>query len=161
MSKNRFSPNGDGRNSQPLSDDRERWVVTELSSCYKELTGLWEETEEKLRKFHIPVDVPVCYKSEDEFDSERPDLPTGAGLHSYLGFVRWGGTWRICYCRNHDNHPDFDFQWKPIVDCRLDIRQEAFNHIDKLREAIVQAAEECVPRLQHTIAAFRDKLKNW
>lgn len=158
MTTNRFSPNGDGRHSPPPPDDRERRVVSQLSTRYKELTSLWEEAEERLRKFHIPVDVHVRYKSEDVFHNAHP---TGEEVHSYLGFVRWAGSWRICHCLNHDGHPESDFEWKPVTDCRLDVRLEAIPYIDKLHEVVVEAAEQCVPKLDEALATFREKLKNW
>jgi hypothetical protein len=156
MSKNRFSLNGDGTGSQPPSDDSERRIATELSKRYKELAALWDDAEERLHKFRVPVDVRVCYESFYADDNQP-----GAKIHSYLGFVRYGSGWRICWCRNHDDYPEDDFEWKPVVDCRLDVRIAAWRHIDKLREAVLNAAEEAVPMLDKAIAAFQKKLEKW
>lgn len=160
MSKNRFSLIGDGKHSLPPSDDQEHQVVAELTTSYKELAALWEEAEERLRKFHIPVDVYIRYDSEDMCGEDSPLHPIDR-IHSYLGFVRYGRGWRICFCANADNHPEYDFQWKPIVDCRVDIRLEAFPHIDKLRDEVEKAAKDWVPKLKEALTSFRDKLKNW
>jgi hypothetical protein len=157
MSKHRFPLNGDGTNPAPKPDDRDRNVVTELSKRYKELSALWDKAEERLLKYRVPVDVSYCYKSYLANESATGD----AQVHSYLGFVKYGRGWRICHCQNHDERPEHDWAWKPVVDSTLDVRVEAFQHLDALREKVIKAAEECVPKLDNALADFRQKLANW
>jgi hypothetical protein len=155
MSKNRFSLNGDGTGSPPPPDDSESRVAAEMTQRLKKLTAVWDDAEKRLRKLHVPVEGHVCYKSEDVFHNDRPEHPTGAQIHSYLGFVKFGSGWRICYCRNHDDFPEYDWEWKPVVDCTYDVRLEAFPHFEKLLAEVIKKAEECIPKLDNAIAAFR------
>ncbi len=164
MPKRDTSPNGAGVSTPPptaKSFDREQAVIAKLSARYKELSTLWETAEEKLLKFRIPTDVYIRYHTEDEYHDNRPDQPTGAQLHSYLGFVRCSGGWRICTCTNHDNFPQQDFEWKPVTESRLDIRLAMIPHLTQLREAVVKAAEECLPKLDEALTMLRDSLENW
>jgi hypothetical protein len=158
-SKNpRFSLNGDGRHlPQPQADPRKKQVVEALSQRYKELNKLWEDAEADLKEIPIPIDVPLCYKSVDA-DSERPGEYQ---IRSYLAFARSKGGWRICYGTQHDAFPEYDYDWKPITECRVDIRLEAVPHIGELRELVLKKAEECVPALDKAIADLRNTLHSW
>jgi hypothetical protein len=158
-SKNpRFSLNGDGKHPhQPPPDPRKKQVVEALSTRYKELNKLWEDAEADLKEIPIPVDVKHRYKSVDA----DPMRPNEYQIHHYIAFARSKGGWRICYDAAHDAFPEYDWDWKPITECRVDIRLEAVPHIGKLRELVLKAAEECVPTLDKAIADLRSTLQSW
>ncbi|MFO0821529.1 MAG: hypothetical protein U0792_00030 [Gemmataceae bacterium] len=159
----RFSMNGDGKQSKPSQpprtqpDARKRQVAEALNARYKELNKLWEQAEADLKELPIPVDVQIVYKSVDA-DSERPGE---AQIHYHLGFCRSKGGWRICFDTSHDNFPQYDFDWKPITECSVDIRLEAVPHIGTLRDKVLKAAEECVPTLDKAIADLRSTMQSW
>ena len=148
-----------GAGSQPSPDDAESRVAAELSEQYRQLAALWGNAEERLLKFRIPIDVRVpCGTWDDLLDQQGNSTPK---VRSFLGFVKYGRGWRICWCQNHDHHPEHDWDWKPVVDCPVDVRREMFPHIDKLREAVVNAAKNSIPKLEKDIATFRKMLENW
>lgn len=124
---------------------------------YKELNKLWEDAEADLKEIPIPVDVKYCYKSADA----DPMRPNEYQIHYFIGFARSKGGWRICFDIAHDAFPEYDFDWKPITECGVDIRLEAVPHIGKLRELVLKAAEECVPTLDKAIADLRSTLQSW
>jgi hypothetical protein len=158
-SKNpRFSLNGDGKDpEQPQLDPRKQQVVEALTTRYKELNKLWEDAEADLKEIPIPVDVKYPYKSEDA----DPMRPNEYMIRHYIAFARSKGGWRICHDTTHDGYPEYDFDWKPITECRVDIRQEAVPHIGKLRELVLKAAEDCVPTLDKAIADLRNTVQSW
>jgi hypothetical protein len=158
-SKNpRFSLNGDGKQpEQSQLDPRKKQVVEALSKRYKELNKLWEDAEADLKEIPVPVDIRFCYESVDA----DPERPGEYQIHSFLAFARSKGGWRICFGTAHDAFPQCDFDWKPITECRVDIRLEAVPHIGKLRELVLKAGEECVPTLDKAIADLRNTLQSW
>jgi hypothetical protein len=154
----RFSLNGDGKHpDSPQTDQRKKQVTESLDRRYKELNKLWEDAEADLKEIPIPVDVKFCYESIDA-DMSRPGEHQ---IHSYLGFVRSKGGWRICFGADHDAFPLVDIDWKPITECRVDIRMEAVPHLGKLRELVLKAAEDCLPTLDKAISDLRSTLQNW
>lgn len=159
-SKNpRFSLNGDGKHPEPLSPDhRKEKVVAALGKRYKALNQLWENAEADLKEIPVPVDVPYRYKS---VSVDEPHEPRGFEMHFYIGFVKSKGGWRICHGTQHDGYPEYDYDWKPITECSVDIRLEAAPHINKLRERVLEKAEECVTTLDRTISDFRNTLQSW
>ena len=139
------------------TDPRKQQAVEALNKRYKELNKLWEDAEASLKEIPVPCDVILTYKSVEAY----PDRHNGAGIHSQLGFVRAKGGWRICQDTSHDDFPELDYDWKPITECRIDIRLEAVPHIGKLRELVLKAAEDCVPTLDKAIAELRSSLEKW
>jgi hypothetical protein len=164
-SKNpRFSFNGDGKHSDPPphsepppTNQRKKQAVEVLGKRYKELNKLWENAEADLKEIPVPVDVKFCYESV----SADPKHTDEYQIHLYLGFVRSKGGWRICFGYQHETFPEDGFDWKPITECRVDIRLEAVPHIGKLRELVLKAAEDCVPTLDKAIADFRTTVESW
>jgi hypothetical protein len=157
----RFSIKGDGKHPQePQPDQRKKQVVEALSKRYKELNELWEAAEDDLKQVPVPVDVFVCYKSEIA-DPHNDPLGERDQIHDNLGFVRSKGGWRICHGNSHDGFPDYEIDWKPITECSVDLRLEAVPHIGELRERVLKAAEECVPKLDKAIADLRSTVQGW
>ena len=151
----RFSPNGDGKHVQ--AEPRKKLAIEALNKRYAELNKLWEDAEANLKEFPVPFDVTYCYKTEDA----DPDRPGEAQINYHIAFARAKGGWRICFDTSHDNFPQYDFDWKPITECRVDVRLEAVPHIGKLRELVLKAAEECVPTLDKAIADLRCTMQSW
>lgn len=154
----RFSLNGDGHPPKPpQTDQRKQQIVEALGKRYQQLNKLWEAAEADLKQIPVPVDVKFCYESVDA----DPARPGEHQIHSFLGFVRSKGGWRICFGSAHDAFPEDDFGWKPITECGVDLRLEAVPHIAKLRELVLTAAEECVPTLDKAIEDLRNTLQSW
>jgi hypothetical protein len=154
----RFSLNGDGKHpKQAQPETRKRQAAEALNARYKELNKLWEQAEASLKELPIPVDVQLVYKSVDA----DPQRPNEAQINYHLAFARSKGGWRICVDTSHDSFPQYDFDWKPITECSVDIRLEAVPHLDKLRELVLKAAEDCVPTLDKAIDDLRSTMQSW
>jgi hypothetical protein len=140
---------------------REQSVVGQLNERYKEFAALWESVEERLQRFRIAKDVSVHLRDETEYHDNDGCNPTGDHHSHYLGFARCVSGWRVCYGISYSRDPSGEIGWKPVAECRLETRLEVIPHLDKLREKVVQAAEETVPQLDDALAKLRDTLKNW
>lgn len=164
----RFSKNGDGKNRAPndrisasiggqktaqsttLEDDREQQIIKALTGRYDEIEALWNEAEEDLKRFRVPYPVVDWYATDD---LTQPNISYG------LGFVRYGKGWRICHGDYYEGcYPD-EPDWKPIIECPLDIRIKMIARFETLRKKVIDAAENAVPRLDKAIASFRKILK--
>jgi hypothetical protein len=155
----RFSVNGDGKQPiQSAPNPRKKQLADALGKRFSELNVLWQNAEDDLKKIPIPVDVPICYKSVDTDDDP---VRRGPQIHSYLGFAKAKGGWRICIGHSHDSFPEMGIDWKPITECTVDFRLEAVPHINKLRQAVLKAAEDCLPNLDNAIAELRSTLASW
>ncbi len=166
----RFSKNGDGKNRPPkagipagiggqkatqsnnLENDREQHVITTLTERYDEIEALWNEAEEDLKRFHVPYPVVYWYATGIHEESN--------GQYGYgLGFVRYGKGWRICHGEYFEGaHPD-EPDWKPVIECPVDIRIKMMGHFETLRKKVIETAENAVPKLDKAIASFRKVLK--
>lgn len=153
----RFSMNGDGKKPSTDLDQRQRHVTEALSARFKELNNLWIEAEESLRTIPLPVGASFQYASEDVYDEH----PGGPQITRHLGFVKAAGGWRICQGSQYDEHPEFDYDWKPVTECTLDLRVKLIPYLAKLREKVLEAAEACVPRLDDALEEFRKTLSSW
>ena len=149
--RERLSMNGDGE-KPPDRDEREKQVIKALSGRYDELEALWEEAEKDLKRFRVPHEVHHRYK---QFVETR----NGLSWDYFLGFLRYGKDWRICHCVFCDRCDD-EFEWKPVVECTVDVRLETVPHFAELRKKVVEAAEKFVPKLEKAIASFRETLKS-
>jgi hypothetical protein len=55
---------------------------------------------------------------------------------------------------NDWHHPDESDETKPLVEAALDDRMEAAAHFEKLREKVIEAAENAISKVQDAIAAL-------
>ena len=121
-----------------------------LFERYDQLNALWLEAERQLSKFHIPR--PVCYEYASDWEDGRPVIG------HCLGVRKIKGKWRICcgsYCYfAPDESPD----WEPITECSAEIRAGAASHLPKLREKVVESAEEFIPRVDKAIEELKEVL---
>jgi hypothetical protein len=154
----RLKLNRDG--TQREFDQRKKQIVDALSKRYKELNELWENAEKELKLIPVPVNVQVPFKSVPADPISDPECK-GDMIRDHLGFAKSKGGWRICHSKSHDGYPEYDFEWTPITDCAVDLRLEAAPHLGRLREEVLKAAEECVPRLDSAIAELRSTVQGW
>ena len=166
---NRFSTNGDGKDRapndrifshldghQPAHPDtqHEQQIIEALTGRYDQIEALWNKAEEDLKRFRIPHAVEHCYASDYE----------GYPTHYSLVWMRYGKGWRIChevrtaYSEIDEKHPD-ECEWKPIIECSLDVRLAMIPHFEALRKKVIEAAEKAVPTLDEAISSFRKILK--
>jgi hypothetical protein len=163
------SQNGDGKSRTPINriaavatkpatpaDEHENQIIAALAGRYNQLDALWQHAEEDLKRFRLHSVVATApFKSfpllENDFD--------GKGPHEYhfLGFLRCGKSWRICYgVSQHMPSGDEDEpHWTPISDCSVDVRIEAIPVFEELRKKVVETAEQSVPKLDTALDTFR------
>lgn len=123
-----------------------------LHDRYDELNDLWLRAEEQLAKYHIPIEVDCVYRS---WDVEGTPWSQGKSL----GMRKLGNSkWRICFAHWHEGYPEEDLSWIPIVDCPVEIRVEAAEHLNDLREAIVKSSEQFIPKVDAAIAALKEEI---
>jgi hypothetical protein len=154
-----FSGSNAGKqNARPSADARQKELAEALNKRFAELNKLWEQAEADLRKIPVPEEVSYCYGSQDEHPE---DAPGRFDVNYHIGFARVKGSWRICWSVTRDTDPSEEIDWKPITECGLDIRMEAVPHIGKLREAVLEEAEKCLPTLDKAIEELRGTLQSW
>ncbi len=166
---NRFSVNGDGKahasngRKQPATTGpapassgdvqivREQQLIKSLTDRYDEIESLWTNAEEDLKQFRIPRSVEHCYES---------DYDHGIPMHFSLSWTRYGKSWRICheqrtsYSEVDEGRQD-EVEWKPIIECPLDLRLHMIREFEKLRTKVIDAAQKAVPELDDAISQFR------
>jgi hypothetical protein len=164
----RFSMNGDGKKRPPRNrnssrdgqspahpDDREEQIIEALKRRYDEIEALWNKAEADLKRFRVPRGVEHCYDSDYEH---------GFPIHCALWWVRHGKGWRIChevrtaYSEVDEKRPD-ECDWKPIIECPVDLRLRMIPEFEHLRRKVIEEAENAVPKLDEAISSFRKLLK--
>lgn len=124
-------------------EDRAEKTRIDLFQRYDQLNALWQKAEEQLRKNHIPravhYDIPIADPNPD--DNE---------WHESLSLQKIQGEWRICHGGCWDYAPE-DLEWRPIVECSVEIRVEAVRHLPGLRQAAVESAETFIPEVESAI----------
>jgi hypothetical protein len=169
----RFSVNGDGKDRAPtnrisskdgqspaqcnkLKDEREDRIIKALKERYDEIEALWNEAEEDLKRFRSPFAVEHCYDSD--YDHGNP-------THYSLWWTRYGKGWRIVFEERiahselGSGYPDESREWKPVIECPLELRLHLIDKFPRLREKVIEAAESAVPGLEEAISSFRKILK--
>jgi len=168
MSK-RISLNGDGKarptnnpgsrdsENRPANpvDEREQHIIKALTGRYNEIEALWNAAEEDLKRFRIPHAVELPYDS---------DHGGGPSSYYFLCFMRYGKGWRIVHkstyaVSEYDPSQDDEVDYKPIVECPLDLRLSMIDHFEALRKKVIEEAEKCVPTLDDAVSRFRKVLK--
>lgn len=124
---------------------RKQRAVVALHEQFDRLSALWTEKENELVAMHVPMPVSYVYK-KDVDEQGSPDL------HYHIGLARWRGQWRLLHAV--ETAPSGEADIKPIVEASLDYRLEAAEHFDKLREKVIEAAEESVAKVQNAIVAL-------
>jgi hypothetical protein len=162
------SRNGDGKDRAPfnrISSDlggqkpsqHEQQIIDALKVRYDEIEALWNQAEEDLRRFRVPYSVEHWYSRPGE---GTPPLYCG------LAWTKHGKAWRICHVEREarseysNTPPEYDpYEWTPIIDCPLALRLSMIDQFAKLRQAVIEAAEKTVPKLDEAIANFRGVLQ--
>jgi hypothetical protein len=80
-------------------------------------------------------------------------------IRECLGLQKIRGKWRICHGLDYDVFPDRE-HWTPITECSAQVRVEAAEHLDKLREAVVKSAENFISRVDEAIEALAEVVKH-
>lgn len=163
------SQNGDGKSRAPTNriaavvnnpappvDEHENKIIAALGGRYEQLDALWHQAEEDLKRFRLHSVVATApFKSFPLFENDFD----GKGPHEYhfLGFLRCGKSWRICYGVSCDapNGAEDEPHWTPISDCSVDVRIETIPVFEELRKKVVETAEESVPKLDTALENFR------
>lgn len=140
----------------PPVDEPESQIIAALAGRYDQLDALWQQAEEDLKRFRLHTVVATApFKS---FPLLEDDIE-GKGPHEYhfLGFLRCGKSWRICYGVSQDSQngvPD-EPHWTPISDCSVDLRIETIPQFEELRKKVVETARQSVPKLDTALESFR------
>lgn len=142
-------------------DERNDEVNQALEARFTQLNAALEAHESKLKAMMVPKDAWVIYFKYDDDDHQ---IGHTVGQYQHLiGMIKLNGAWRLCHARHYEdyNHPDDEPAWKPIVEASIEDRLSAAKHIDKLREAIVEAKEKLIPSVEEAIAALAKSLASY
>ena len=142
-------------------DERNDEVNQALEARFSQLNAALEAHESKLKAMMVPKDAWVVYHS---YEDQDPSSGMAAGEYqSLIGIIKLKGSWRLCHARHYEDygHPDDEPEWKPIVEASIEDRLRAAKHIDKLREAIVEAKEKLIPSVEEAIAALAKSLAGY
>jgi hypothetical protein len=141
-------------------DERNDEVNKALEARFSQLNAALEAHEAKLKAMMVPSDTWVTYRSYD--DGDNYNNPTGE-YQFYIGMVKLRGAWRLCLrkayeCWIDDERSSYG-EIRPVVEASVEERIEVAQHIDKLREAIVQTKEKLVPDVEKAIATLAKSLE--
>ena len=77
--------------------------------------------------------------------------------------IKLRGAWRLCHAYHYVSYSadEDDLDWIPLVEVNIEGRIKAAEHIDKLREAIVEAKEKLVPDVEKAIATLAKTLERY
>jgi hypothetical protein len=132
-----------------------------LEARFTQLNAALEAHEAKLKAMMVPKDTWILYASETDED-ERSGQVHGE-YQFFIGMVKLRGTWRLCHgnCYQSCTGPDEDFNWKPITEASIEDRLKASEHINELREAIVEEKEKLIPEVEKAIATLAKSLERY
>lgn len=133
-------------------DARAEAAQQALFGRYDQLNALWTQGEEQLTRMHIPHSVSYDYSKWMSEDGPYYE-------YAAIALVKIAGKWRICYGTFDDINPDRAV-WTPIVECSAEVRIDAAKHLPKLREAVVEAAERFIPKVDKAIAELQAALSS-
>ncbi len=126
----------------------------ELFARYDQLNTLLGKHEERLARYHIPRPVEHSYAKHDIEEQN----PNSGFYYERLGMQKVKGKWRLCYgsfdyneCALHD--------WTPLVECSVEVRVAAVQHIAALERKVVESAEKFIPKVDGAIKALTDLLE--
>jgi len=141
-------------------DERNDEVNKALENRFSQLNAALEAHETKLKAMMVPKDVWVMYDSGSVEDQSGN---TVGEFSLHIGMIKLRGAWRLCHTNHyfHYSGPEEDFDWKPLVEASIEDRLKAAEHIDKLREAIVEAKEKLVPDVEKAIATLAKSLERY
>jgi hypothetical protein len=128
-------------------------VKQSLFRMYDELSAYWQLAESRLRQYHIPRPVSICYL-RDSADTIPPGDECGV---EYLGLRKVSGKWCICHCRHPEG--DSDTHWTPIRNCSADVRVAAARHFPGLLNAVIQSVENFGSLVAEAIQLLKSELE--
>jgi hypothetical protein len=161
MAISRISSNGHGKpgaNGQAARGislvDRESQATLAMNSRRDRITQLWQEAEDRLKRIgiHSAVWVPT--------NSYEPEGFPHDVLSDSLIFAKVESGWRICYGVTDSLH-DCMNSVKPIAECNMHIRLGMIPFVGRLRQKVVEEAEQIVPKLDSAIGEFERELASW
>ena len=141
-------------------EERNDEVNKALEARFTQLNAALEAHEAKLKAMMVPKDTWFVYKSYA--DEDVPGQPRGEYQYC-IGMIKLRGAWRLCHSYHYISYswPEEDMDWKPLVEASIEDRIKAAEHIDKLREAIVEAKEKLVPDVERAIATLAKFLERY
>jgi hypothetical protein len=143
-----FSENGRPKTIRPALPPKKpdgEYVKTELDQRLDRLTLLWNATEAKL----LRMQVPRCI--EYHFDTQVLDDDGQFEEYHHLGIQRYSGKWRLCYGSYGTGQMPEVRDWKPLVECNVDLRVHAVKFIDGLKEKIIDSGKKFIPQMDEAI----------
>jgi hypothetical protein len=125
-------------------------LVKNADSLYGAINTNWLRIEDAIARSGVlkPAHVSVMTDPND--------------VHHFLGVDKVQGKWRIVYDTYDANGFDDpeSFNWKPIVDCPLWVRQSFLKYTPDLVKAVYESNAEVVSELSKSIKVSDDFLKS-
>jgi hypothetical protein len=142
-------------------DERNDEVNKALEARFSQLNAALEAHEAKLKAMMVPKNAQSMYCSEDNEDLRSGQ--TCGQYQSYIGMIKLRGAWRLCHAKHYEDYCGLseDIDWKPLVEASIEDRIKAAEHVDELRDAIVQEKEKLVPDVEKAIATLAKSLERY
>lgn len=110
-----------------------------LLAAYDKLNSSIREAEKQLFDLHTPVECHAVYC--------RELFENGDETHYAIGWQKVGTEWRLCHGAFDARHP-VDCEWRPLIECPVDIRVDAVGGYGKLRSELIEAAQEYINKVR-------------
>ena len=130
---------------QPTLEERNKRAELVLAMRYDALNQQFTQVEQLLKSLKPPHDVWVTYDIGGYEGNSHWQL---------LGMAKHQNKWRLCHAYDHEYEDRSDSA--PIVECPIEVRIEAAKFVRQLREEIVKAKEDYVPKVDEAIKELAD-----
>lgn len=134
------------RKSTPVSESTNlsevnRVISEKLTQKYDVLNDLFSHAEARIKSLKPLSAVWVAYNADED------------GCYELIGITKVDGKWRLVHAIDHDtNYDSLPSDIKPIVECNVENRIGAVDHIEQLYKRIVDRKEAFLPQVEQAIA---------
>jgi hypothetical protein len=132
-------------NQPPTLEQRNKQAEQALATRYDALNQHFTQAEQLLKSLKPPHNVWVYYNHGGA---------EGMGHCESLGMAKYQNKWRLCH--KYDYEDEENTAPVPIVECPIEVRIQAAKIVRQLREEIVKAKEDYVPKVDEAIKELAD-----
>ncbi len=127
----------------PALIERNKAAIKQASPLLDQISKTWENIEKFFQSQGILRGACTGYQTI--YQDPYGECPIGEHL---LGIQKLKGAWRICVGMEHYNHPEDEFNWKPIGEASTQLRIELLEHVHSLFAAMVKSNEDYIKDIE-------------